>query len=139
MHMHMCMHSTLKRACNFDNVTHLNSSPNNSDFDKTCYGLWIGIKHAPKNILSVISANMAWLEVCKETPCPWSHTWRMLKVPDWSLWEWGHLWYHGSSLHVILYLCAKFKLSSMIRSVSRIPCPWSPYLEDIIFVCQKKT
>ena len=64
------------------------------------------------------------------TPRPWSHTWRRLKVPDWSLAGWGHHWYHGSSLYVILYLCAKFQLSSIIWSVSRIPCPQA-YLEDI--------
>ena len=34
-------------------------------------------------------------------------------------------WYHGSSLYSILYLCAKFQLSSIIRSVSRTPHPWS--------------
>ena len=32
------------------------------------------------------------------TPSPWSHIWRTLKVPDWSLGRWGHPWYHGSSL-----------------------------------------
>ena len=59
------------------------------------------------------------------TPRPWSHIWRILKVPDWSLGWWGHHWYHGSSLYVIIYLCAKFQLSSMVRSVSRTHCPRS--------------
>ena len=52
---------------------------------------------------------------------PWSHTWRMLMIPDWILGRWGHFWHHGSSWYVILDLCAKFQLSSMNRSVSRTP------------------
>ena len=56
---------------------------------------------------------------------PWSHTWRTLMVPDWCLGGWGHHWQHGSSWCVILYLCAKFQISSMIRSVPRTPHPWS--------------
>ena len=59
------------------------------------------------------------------TPCPWSNNWRTLKVPDWSLGECGHPWYHGSSEYVIFHLCAKFQLSGMIRSVSRTPHPRS--------------
>ena len=55
------------------------------------------------------------------TPCPLSHTWRTLKIPDWILGGWGHPWYHGLSLYMIIYLCAKFQLSSMIRSVSSTP------------------
>ena len=31
------------------------------------------------------------------TPCPQSHTWRTLKVPDWILGGWGHPWCVGSS------------------------------------------
>jgi len=54
-------------------------------------------------------------------PCPWSHTWRTLKVPDWSLGWWGHSWVNGLSWYVIFDLCAKFQLSSMNRSVSRTP------------------
>ena len=49
------------------------------------------------------------------------HTWRMLMVPDWGLGGWGHPWHHGSSWLVILYFCAKFQLSSMIRSVKNPP------------------
>ena len=64
-------------------------------------------------------------------PRPQSHTWRRLMFPDWILGGWSHPWCHGSSWYVILDLCAKFKLSSMNRSVPRTPCPWSPYLEDI--------
>jgi len=56
---------------------------------------------------------------------PWSHTWRILKVPDWSLGGWGHPWHHGSSWYVILEFCVKFQLSSMIWSVSRTFHPWS--------------
>ena len=59
------------------------------------------------------------------TPHPRSHTWRMVKVPQWSLGGWGHPWHHGSSWYVILYLCAKFQLSSINRSVSRTPHPQS--------------
>ena len=49
---------------------------------------------------------------------------RMLMIPDWSLGGWGYPWHHGS-WYVIIYLCAKFQLSSMIWSVSRTPCPRS--------------
>ena len=59
------------------------------------------------------------------TPRPQSHTWRTLMVPDWRLGGWGHPWCHGSSWYVNLDLCAKFQLSSMIRSVSRTPRPRS--------------
>ena len=48
------------------------------------------------------------------TPCYWSHTWRMLKFPEWSLRGWGHPWHHGSSLYLIFYLWAKFQLSSIL-------------------------
>ena len=65
------------------------------------------------------------------TPCPRSHTWRMLMVPDRTLGGWGYPWRHGSSWYMVLDLCAKFQLSSMIRSVSRTPYPLSPYLEDV--------
>jgi len=65
------------------------------------------------------------------TPCPWSHTWRKLKVPDWSREGWGLPWHHVSTLHGIIYLCAKFQLSSMIRSVSRTHPSLKSYLEDI--------
>ena len=37
----------------------------------------------------------------------------------------------GSSLNSIIYLCAKFQHSSMIRSVSRTPQFLKSYLEDI--------
>ena len=59
------------------------------------------------------------------TPCPRSHTWRTLKVPDWSLGGWGHPWHHRSSLYVIIDLCAKFQLFSMNISLSRTPHPRS--------------
>ena len=55
------------------------------------------------------------------TSCPRSHTWRMLKVPDWSLGGWGHHWQYRLSWYVILDLCTKFQLSSMFRSASRTP------------------
>ena len=59
------------------------------------------------------------------TSHPQSYTWRTLKVPDWCLGGLGHPWHHGSSFHVILELFAKFQRSSIIRSVSRTPCPRS--------------
>ena len=59
------------------------------------------------------------------TPCPRSHTWSMLKVPDWIIGGWGHSLYYQSSWYVILDLCCKFQLSSMNRNVSRTPRPWS--------------
>ena len=65
------------------------------------------------------------LEVCQEPPIPQVHTWRTLKVPDWILGGWGHSWHHGSSLYVILDLCAKYQHYSMNRSLSRIPHPRS--------------
>ena len=64
------------------------------------------------------------------TPCPQSHTWRTLMVPDWRLGGWGHPWRHGSSWYVILDLCTKFQLCSMIRSASRTPPSSKSYLED---------
>ena len=36
-------------------------------------------------------------KIMSRTPCPWSHTWRMLKVPDWRLRGWGHPWHVESS------------------------------------------
>ena len=65
------------------------------------------------------------------TPCPWSHPWRKLKVPDWSHEGWGLPWHHGSTLHRIIYLCAKFQLSTMIRSVSRTHPSLKLYLEVV--------
>ena len=62
-------------------------------------------------------SSLAWLEVPQEPPRPRSHTWRTLKVPDWRLEGWGHPWRHGSSWYVITHICAKFKLSSITRSV----------------------
>ena len=44
-----------------------------------------------------------------------------VSIPDKVLRGWGHPWHHELSWYVILYLCAKFQLSSMIRSVSRTP------------------
>jgi len=76
-------------------------------------------------------SSLAWIEVCQEFPILEVHTWRMLRVPDWILGGWGHSWHHGLSWYVILDLCAKFQLFSLIRSVSRTPRPRSPYLEDI--------
>ena len=65
------------------------------------------------------------------TPVLDFHTWRMLMVPDQVLGGLGHTWHHGSPWHVILDLCAKFQLYSMVGNVSRPPCHWWPYLEDI--------
>ena len=65
------------------------------------------------------------------TPVLEVHMWRMLMVPDWGLGGWGHLWCYKSSWSEVIDLCAKFQLSSMIRSVSRTTCPRSPYLEDV--------
>ena len=76
-------------------------------------------------------SSLAWIEVCKEPPILEVQTWRTLRVLDWILGGWGHSWYHGLSWYVILDLCAKFQLFSMIRSVSRTPRPWSPSLEDV--------
>ena len=53
------------------------------------------------------------------TPVLEVHTWRMLMVPYQVLGGWGPPWHHVSSWYVILYLCAKFQLSSMIISGSR--------------------
>ena len=64
------------------------------------------------------------------TPLPWSHTWRTLKVSDWRLGGLGHPWYHISLWYFIIYLCAKFQLSSMHRSVSRTSPSSKSYLED---------
>ncbi len=80
-------------------------------------------------------SSLAWLKVCQEPPVLEVHTWRTLKVPDWILGGWGHHWHHGSSWYVIIDLCAKCQLSSMIRSMSRTPCPRSPYFEDISGSC----
>ena len=70
------------------------------------------------------------IESVSRTPHPWSHTWKMLKVPDWSLWIWSDSWHHITSWYfdeatsilasynwsyMILDLCAKFWLSRMIR------------------------
>ena len=76
-------------------------------------------------------SSLACLEVPQEPPRPRSHTWRMLKVPDWRLGRWGHPWYHGSLWYMILDLYAKFQLPSMNRSLSRTPLSSKSYLEDI--------
>ena len=36
-------------------------------------------------------SSLPWLELCQEPPVLEVHTWRTLKVPDWSLGGWGHL------------------------------------------------
>ena len=64
------------------------------------------------------------------TPRPLSHTWRKLMVPDWILGGWGNFLHQGSSWYMILGLCAKFKFSSMNRSVPRTPQSLKSYLED---------
>jgi hypothetical protein len=64
-------------------------------------------------------SSLAWLEVCQEPPVLEVHTWRTLSVPDWILREWDHSWHLEWSWYVILDLCAKFQLSSLIRSVSK--------------------
>ena len=51
--------------------------------------------------------------------------------PDQILKGWAYPWYHRSSSYVMVNLCAKFQLSSMIRNMSRNLHPRSPYLEDI--------
>ena len=76
-------------------------------------------------------SSLPWLEVCWEPPVLEVHTWRMLMVTDWVFWWGGHPWHHGLSWYVVPNLCAKFQLSSMIRSVSRTPHPWNPYLEEV--------
>ena len=43
----------------------------------------------------------------------------------------SHLWPHNCSWHFISDMCTKCQPSSMIRSVSRTPCHWWVYLEDI--------
>ena len=75
--------------------------------------------------------SLACIEVYQETPVLEVLTWRMLIVYDWILWGWGQPWSHGSSWYVILDLCAKFQLSSIIRSLSTTPRPWSPHLEYV--------
>ena len=40
----------------------------------------------------------------QEPPSPWSHTWRPLMVPDWSLGGWGHLWQSRSSWQTMIKL-----------------------------------
>ena len=91
---------------------------------KYCHDMWF---------LTCIQnfSSLAWIGSVSRTPCPRSHTWRMLMVPDRTLGGWGYPWRHGSSWYMVLDLCAKFQLSSMIRSVSRTPYPLSPYLEDV--------
>ena len=76
---------------------------------------WLGAKFHLSMIFRSVS----------RTPCPWSHTWRTLMIPDLILGGWGHSWHHGSLWLVILYLCAKSQLCSMIISVSRTPNPRS--------------
>ena len=59
-------------------------------------------------------SSLACLEVPQEPPRPRSHTWRMLKVPDWSLGGQGHHWCHGSSSYVVRNLCTKFQVNIFI-------------------------
>ena len=65
------------------------------------------------------------------TPDPLSHTLRILNVPDWSFEGWVHPWHHISLWCAILYLFAKFQLSSMISSMSRTPSPQSHILRMV--------
>ena len=57
--------------------------------------------------------------MCQEPSVLEVYTWRTLRVPDWILGGWGHPWRHWLSSYVILDLCVKCQLSSMIRSMSR--------------------
>ena len=52
--------------------------------------------HAKVHVSSMIKS-------VSRTPSHWSHTWRTLNVPDWSLGGWGHPWCHGSSIYQIIY------------------------------------
>ena len=63
------------------------------------------------------------------TLSPWSYTWRILVITDWILGGWGHSWYHGLHLSVILDMCANFQLSSINKRVPRTPCPWNHTLK----------
>ena len=49
-------------------------------------------------------------------------------------WLWGHPEHHWLSWYVILYMCAKFQLSSMNKSGSRTPRPWSLYFGRMLMV-----
>ena len=75
--------------------------------------------------LSSMIISTSWIPVLEV------HTWRTVMVPDWILGGWGHPWHHESSWYVILDLCAKFQVSSIVRSVSGTSRTQRPYLEDI--------
>ena len=49
-------------------------------------------------------SSLAGSEVFQELPIPWSHTWRTLMVPDWSLGGCGHLWLSKSSWQTMMKL-----------------------------------
>ena len=69
--------------------------------------------------------------MCQEAPC--HHQWLgghwgfLTKDME----DMGHLWPHNCFWHWTSDVCTKFQLSSMIKSVSRTPCPWWEYLEDV--------
>ena len=73
----------------------------------------------------------AWLKICQELPILDVHIWRILYVFEQLLRGWVHPWHRVVSKYVIIYLCAKFQLTSMIRNVSKKNHPPSQYLEDI--------
>ena len=47
------------------------------------------------------------------TPCPHSHTWKMLMTPDWIFGGLGHSWLHGTYSYVILESCVNVQFTSM--------------------------
>ena len=73
---------------------------------------------------------LAWLKCVKNHPIiisdleeiegSWSLTWR--------IWVKGHPWPLHCSCQIISNLCTKYQHSSMIKSVSKKPCPWWDYL-----------
>ncbi len=67
------------------------------------------------------------------SPCMAVGTWGPL-APAWDLQlflgPFAKTYPDQRSSYMILDLCVKFQLSSLIRSVSGTPFPWSPYLED---------
>ena len=58
-----------------------------------------------------IFSSLAWSNVCQEPPILEVHTWRMLKVPSWSLRGLSHLWLHISSWRTEMKLSWKFLIN----------------------------
>ena len=114
-------------------------SPLLEDFDGSCLFKWrIGSSFTVWSIMICDSfSSLAWLEVCQESLILKVSARRTLMVPDQVLGGCGNSWHHWSSWYVIIDLCAKFQLSSMIRSVSRTPRSRSWYLENIDGSCQE--